>query len=358
MPYRELLPVEIVLAPGWWHRHEGVTFDEDFYFHPAKRVEAEQKMERVLHERFGRFGLGTDHDKRLPVVGAVHLAAGFLLSEMLGCEVEYVAAGPPVVKAANRDSLELSPEAAFRSDAYRRWEALCDALLAKHGGLVGDVNWNGILNMALDLRGQELFFDMLDRPEEVSRFFGNIAAVIEQFTSAMLKRTGSTSISVNRTVRCLPEPVFLHSGCSLVMISTANYERFLMPFDIAWSRTKRPFGIHYCGGDPHRYAEAFSRLPRLDFLDLGWGGEVARLRRALPNTFLNLRYSPVEIAKQTPEEIRQTVRQLVQESGDPWLTGVCCINMDEQVKDEQIVALLDEVALLRAEYGKAEQSQP
>ncbi len=31
------LPVEIVLAPGWWHRHEGMTFDEDFFFHPAKR---------------------------------------------------------------------------------------------------------------------------------------------------------------------------------------------------------------------------------------------------------------------------------------------------------------------------------
>ena len=217
------LPVEIVLAPGWWHRHEGMTFDEDFFFHPAKRVESERRMEQAPYDRWGRFGLGTDHDRLLPVVGPVHSAAGFLLSEMLGCGVEYVADGPPLVHPANRECLDFSPQEAFRSSAYRRWDSLCDALKTKYGGLVGDVNWSGILNLALDLRGQALFLDMLDRPEDLSRFFGRIAAVIEQFTGAMLQRTGSTSISVNRTVRWLPRPVFLHSHCSLTMISTRDY---------------------------------------------------------------------------------------------------------------------------------------
>ncbi len=345
-----LLPVEIVFAPGWWHRHAGITFDEDFFFHPAKRVEAERKMEQVLFDRWGRFGLGADHDKTLPVVGAVHLAAGFLLSEMLGCEVQYLADGPPLVRPADCESLDVSVEAALKSPAYRRWDALCDSLRQKHGGLVGDVDFNGILNLALDLRGQSLFLDMLDRPESVAQSFNSIAAVMEAFTDMMRQRTGSTSISVNRTVRWFPEPVFLHSECSLVMISVADYERFLMPFDAAWSLTRRPFGIHYCGGDPHRYATTLARLPHLDFLDVGWGGDVAVLRRALPGTFLNLRYSPVEIARHTPEEIRQTVRRLVAESANPWLTGVCCINMDENVTDEQVTALLEEVESLCTEH--------
>jgi hypothetical protein len=347
--HNPLLPVEIVLAPGWWHRHAGITFDEDYFFHPAKRVEAERKMEQVLFDRWGRFGLGADHDKTLPVVGAVHLAAGFLLSEMLGCEVEYVADGPPVVKPANRENMELSPEAAFTSPAYRRWDALCDSLRQRHGGLVGDVDFNGVLNLALDLRGQSLFLDMLDRPEQVSRMFQSIAAVMEKFTDTMLQRTGSTSVSVNRTLRCIPEPVYLHSECSLVMVSEADYKRFLMPFDAAWSQTRQPFGIHYCGADPHRMAAAFASLPHLDFLDVGWGGDVAALRRALPDTFLNIRYSPVEIGRHTPDQIRQTVRRLVGESGDPWLTGVCCINMDQNVGDDHIAALLDEVEALRKE---------
>jgi hypothetical protein len=349
--HNQMIPVEIVLAPAWWHRHAGITFDADFFFHPAKRVEAERRMEQVLYERWGRFGLGTDHDKSLPLVGPVHLAAGYLLSEMVGCEVQYVADGPPLVKPANRQDLDLSPDDAFRSPAYRRWQSLCDALRQRHGGLVGDVGWAGVLNLGLDLRGQDLFFDMADSPEQAAKFFGNVATVIDRFTQTMFDMTGSTSISVNRTVRCIPEPVLLHSECSLVMISVANYERFIMSFDVEWSRKHRPYGIHYCGHDPHRYAEVFARLPHLDFLDLGWGGDVAKLRQALPNTFLNIRYSPVEIARHSPDEIRQTIRRLVHESGDPWLTGVCCINMDDKVTDEQITALFEEVESLRQEYA-------
>ena len=59
-----MLPVEIVLAPGWWHRHAGITFDEDYFFHPAKRVEAERKMEQTLFERWGRFGLAPTTTRR------------------------------------------------------------------------------------------------------------------------------------------------------------------------------------------------------------------------------------------------------------------------------------------------------
>ena len=72
-----LLPVDIILAPPWWFRHEGITFDEDFFYNPARRVEAERQMEKALYERWGKFGLGENRDKDLPIVGPVHLAAGY-----------------------------------------------------------------------------------------------------------------------------------------------------------------------------------------------------------------------------------------------------------------------------------------
>ena len=357
MPYPQndllknpLLPVEIVLAPAWWYHHEGITFDEDFFYHPARRVEVERKMEEVLHQRWGRFGLGADHDRDLPLVGAVHLAAGYLISEMLGCRVDYLADSPPQVICANRDSLDVSPDEAFGSPAYKKLEDLSDTLTTRFGYLAGDVNFSGILNIALDLRGQEFFMDMIDKPD-AARLIADIRAVIDRFTTGLSARTGSTSISVNRTVGQIDRPVFLHSECSHVMISVADYEKFLMPLDVEWSKRRRPFGIHYCGEDPHRYAESFGKLPRLDFLDVGSGGDVALLRRHLPNTFLNVRYSPVDIVGQTPDQIRQSVRGLVYASDNPRLTGVCCINMDEQVSDEQITAIFEEVEVLREEYA-------
>ncbi|HID78817.1 MAG TPA: hypothetical protein EYP56_22835 [Planctomycetaceae bacterium] len=346
-----MLPVEIVLHPSWWHRHEGITFDEDFYFHPARRVEVEQHMERALYERWGRYGLGADHGRPLPEIGPVHLAAGYLTSEMLGCPVEYPEDGPPQVIPAGLEQPAISPEDAFSSPAFKRLERLVESLKARYGYVRGDVGWGGVLNTALDLRGQEFFLDLVDRPEVAVRFVRDVAAVIERFTRYVRKATGTTSISVNRNVRHIHQAVHLHSECSNVMISTDWYEKFFLPVDAAWSRRYRPYGIHHCGADPHRFAASYAKVPHLDFLDVGWGGDVARLRRHLPYTFLNIRLSPVEIVQQTPEAIRATVRRLVRQADNPYLTGICCINMDDQVREEQVAAIFEEANELRREYA-------
>ncbi|MEN8192378.1 MAG: uroporphyrinogen decarboxylase family protein [Bacteroidota bacterium] len=348
----KLLPVDIVLAPEWWNKHEGISFDRDFFFHPVRRIEDEQKMEKVLYEKWGKYGLGNQKDEQRPEVGAVHLASGFMLSEMLGCDVEYTEDHPPQVIAAKREDLNLDPDSAFKSISFKKFESMFEKLKSKYGYLSGDVNWGGILNIALDIRAESIFMDMLMQPEEVKEYLLKIANVIEKFIFGLAAETGSTSISVNRNVRNLNKPIFLHSECSHTMISSEDYERFLLPFDIEWSRTNRPFGIHYCGEDPHRHAESFAKIPHLDFLDVGWGGDVKILRRHLPDTFFNIRLSPVELVNQTTDEIRNIITRLVNDSGNPYLTGVCCINMDDKITDEKITAIFETVEILRAQYQK------
>ena len=351
----EMLPVDIVLAPEWWHRHGGICFDRDFFFHPVRRIEDERKMEAVLNEKWGRFGLGTDREQTRPEVGAVHLAAGYLISQMLGCEVRYCENHPPQVVPQGIDKLAVEPNRAFESPAFKDFQKLTEALKSRYGRLSGDVNWSGILNVALDLRGQDTFVDMHTAPDDIEKSFGQIGDVIERFVEIVESQTGTSSISVNRNVRHFESPLFLHSECSHNMISEEFYERFLMPSDIAWSGRHRPFGIHYCGPDPHRYARTFAKLPHLDFLDVGWGGDVAELRRFLPNTFLNIRLSPVEIVNQSADEIHSTITRLVSESGNPYLTGICCINMDDKVSDSQVGAIFETVYNLRRKYKSLEQ---
>ena len=348
-----LLPVEVVFHPSWWHRHAGIDFDEGFFYDPRRRVADERTMERVLYERFGDLGLGEDRDRDLPALGPVHNAAGYLLSEMIGCRVEYSRDAPPQVVPARRQDLEIDVDAAFRGEAFLRLKRLVETLKSSHGRVVGDVNWGGILNLALDFRGQDIFLDMLDRPEAVRAFFGRLAELIDRFTAYVQGQTGTTSISVNRLVRHRPGQVFLHSECALTMISQEYYRDFLMPFDRAWSLRRRPFGIHYCGSDPHRFADVFAELPHLEFLDVGWGGDLRRLREKLPGTFLNIRLSPVEIVGQSLEEIRRSIETRVAASGNLRLTGVCCINMDDRVTDDRVRAIFETVFTLRRAAGAA-----
>jgi len=346
----DMLPVDIVLAPEWWHKHTGICFDRDFFFHPVRRVEDEQKMEKVLNDKWGQFGLGSEKDKSKPEVGAVHLAAGYLISEMLGCQVRYTENHPPQVVSQGVTDLNIDSESPFQSPAFQDFQKLLEKLKSKYGKLYGDVNWSGVLNIALDLRGQDVFIDMFTAPDDITKGFHQIGSVIEKFVSIVESQTGTSSISVNRNVRHFDKPVFLHSECSHTMISEADYEKFLMPIDCAWSQCHRPFGIHYCGTDPHRYAQTFAKLPYLDFLDVGWGGNVAMLREFLPNTFLNIRLSPVEIIEQSADEIHSTITRLVSESGNPYLTGICCINMDDKVSDEKIDAIYETAHELRQKY--------
>ncbi len=346
---RAILPVEVVFHPSWWYAHAGISFDEDFFFHPKKRVESERRMETVLYERFGEHGLGGNRAENLPLVGAVHNAAGYLLSEMLGCDLRYSPDAAPAVLPAGRESLAIDPDAPFDSNAFKRFSSLCESLKTSYGYLVGDVNWSGVLNLALDLRGQEIFLDMIDDPEGVEAGFAGLAEVASRLANGIQAETGSSSISVNRLVRFFERPVWLHSECSNTMISAADYERFILPIDASWSRQHRPFGIHHCGNDAHRFASSYAKIPHLDFLDVGWGGDVKTIREYLPNTFLNIRLDPVQLVHWSPAEIRDAIIRRIADSANPDMTGLCCINLDRNVHDEQISAIFTTVAELRAQ---------
>lgn len=348
----ELLPVDVVFHPSWWYAQNGFSFDREFFFHPAKRVESEQRMEQVLYEKWGRYGLGENCNEKRPEVGPVHLAAGFILSEMMGCKVDYHEDSAPQVLPAHQSELHIDVEGAFRSPVFQQFERLIEDLQTSFGYVSGDINWGGVLNIAMDLRGERIFMDLFDQSEKVIEYFKSIGEVIGRFTEYLQYRTGSTSISVNRNVRNVNSSLFLHSECSHTMISEADYRNFLFPIDVEWSRRYRPFGIHYCGDDPHRFGPIFSELPQLDFLDAGWGGNIAELRKHLPNTFLNIRLSPVELIEMDKNEIETTIIKLVEESKNPHLTGVCCINIDHQVSDDKIDTIFETVHQLRAKYSR------
>ncbi len=349
----EPLPVDIVFHPSWWFRHAGITFDEDFFYHPLKRVESERKMEQFLYDRFGSYGLGQNRARDLPVIGAVHNAAGYIVSEMLGCQVVYQEDAAPQVIRAGMEELAINPEKAFSNPAFKRLLTLQDALKKKFGYVSGDINWGGVLNSAMDLAGQDVLTDFYTQPEHIRQQFRELAGVIEKFTTGIAAETGSTSISVNRNVRWIKRPVFLHSECTHTMISTDQYEEFLLPIDLEWSNKFRPFGIHYCGNDPHRYAASFAKIPNLDFLDVGWGGDVRELRRHLPNVFLNIRMDPVTINQYSDTDLAETITRLVNDSGNPFLTGVCCINMDDKTDDSKIETIFSTISYLRERIGPA-----
>ncbi len=64
--------------------------------------------------------------------------------------------------AAGYSTLALDAEAPFQTPIFKRFVTLQDALQGEYGRLCGYVNWSGVLNLALDLRGQAVFLEAMN----------------------------------------------------------------------------------------------------------------------------------------------------------------------------------------------------
>ncbi len=350
---RTFLPVEVVFHPSWWNKRYGLVFDEAFFFDPVKRVASEQQMRAALHQRFGDIGLGEANAVPRPVIGPVHLAAGFLPSAVLGCKIRYFDDASPEVVAANLSDeqvmalevpdLDTSPE-------FRKLIALMDTLEAQFGKLEGDVNWEGVQNVALNLRGPQLFLDYVDRPDLARRLLDVVERTILEMATYVRRRTGSNSLAVNRIVGTMDANVSLHSNCTVAMVSAPTYREYLLQYDQRLAKELYPYGIHHCGKDMHKVRHEYARVDGVEFFDVGWGSDVAACRAALPNAIFSLRLSPVRVGGVTPSEVAADVEGLLCSAGPLERAALCCINLDDKTPDENVRAIF-EVAERYRGYG-------
>ena len=121
-----------------------------------------------------------------------------------------------------------------------------------------------------------------------------------------------------------------------------------LPIEMHMAERVQPYGIHHCGDNLHKIAPVYAELP-LAIVDVGWGSDVAAVRGALPDTFLNLRLNPVRMLQATPQEIAADTEGLLDAVGSLENVGVCCINMDYGTPDENIFAMYEVVKQFRGQ---------
>jgi hypothetical protein len=134
------------------------------------------------------------------------------------------------------------------------------------------------------------------------------------------------------------------------MISNETYEEFLLPYDIYLSERLQPYGIHHCGDNMEHVKEGFAKVEKCEFFDVGWGSNVAECREALPDAWFNIRLSPVKLMTDTKQEVKCDVETLILQAAPLEKVGVCCINMDAGIPDENIRAIFEVVKQYRR-YG-------
>jgi hypothetical protein len=335
-----VIPVEIVFNPHWWFRNYGIEFDQPFYLDRARRIADDVVMRRAMYERFG---LGEAAPQPRPIIGSQYVAGGFLIPALFGVEVSFAPhqAPWPVAGARSREEI-LALQVPDIEGAWpmRQWIADMDALEREYGHLVGDFDLDGVLNTGLLLRGEQIFLDLVEDFELTDHLFGVIAETMVRVARYVTSRTGTSSVSVNRSILNVNPRAYVHGNCSVQMISPASYRQALLKHELYLAEKLAPYGIHHCGNNLQRFAKDYAKAKPV-FVDVGWGSQVAECSAALPETFLNLRMSPVRMLQQRAAEIRADAQGLLAASGRTRNVGLCCINMDYGTPEENVLAMLD-----------------
>ncbi|RPI20933.1 MAG: hypothetical protein EHM61_25960 [Acidobacteria bacterium] len=339
-----MIPFEFVFNPNWWYREYGISFDQSFYLDPRRRNENDLLMRRALYERFE---FGEPRPALRPILGSLYVAGGFVPPALFGAAIHFSEHEAPV--AVPRDLTREEVLGLRVPDLESTWPMKqllehSQELSREFGYVLGDLNTDGVLNTALCLRGQQLFLDLYDDPDLACHLFSVVAETIAQLAERIRSVTGSSSISVNRSIVNVDPRIFVHANCSLQMISPHLYEKYLLPYEKLLAGRLTPYGVHHCGSNFEAFADYYRQLNGV-FFDVGWGSDIAAARAALPDAFLNLRLSPMRMLSEKPDAIREDVRRMIKASGAPDRTGVCCINMDYGTPDGNVRAVVEELRL-------------
>lgn len=293
---------ELSVSKGWVARHLEVTFDREYYFSPAKREAVDRACERLVESEFGDIG-GCFTESNLGrkefivpdqvLVGGIQpnmilgmlVGAAFVPADDMDADIEnHVLAGRPASSLPAPESLlEHAMIAEFDAQiALIRHEGRLRPIPPFFWDTSGRAAVHGTMTTALKLFGEELFLDMVIRPEAAAAVLDWVAECYIGLVRHFADRADSRVMQ-------------LHVGeCSACMISADQFTRFVLPGLHRLAEEIAPIRLHSCGKSTH-LLEAFRRVPRLCSLDLGGETALGSFRRLLGDDFPLSIAPPVEL---------------------------------------------------------------
>jgi len=323
---------EIGFTPKWYRAALGIDFGERWHTEPAYRRETVIAMRNELRRRFPDTKIGgiDRPDRPLDLLTGTYgacLVAGihrvpivYAPDNWPNCKHQYL--GDEQLEKLTPPELEASP--LFR-DLMRQ----VDWIARGEGRVLGYVNWQGILNNAQRLRGQQLFIDLIEEPERCRHLFDCIATTMEDGIKALHARQRASGF----------DPRFVTvSNCLVNMISSKTYRDLLLPFDQRLERVYGSIGIHNCAWNADPYIDHYATVPNLGYIDMGMDSDLPRAKNAFPEARRGIMYTPMDVANKPLDEIRADFERITRAYGP---CDLVLADIEAGTPDEKVLALVE-----------------
>lgn len=290
------LRVSLGFTPKWYRDRLGVDFGEAWHLDPGFRRESLVRMKELLHDEFPEVDyFAPDGGQPCDTIsGAFGI---MLMSSCYGLPIAWradnwpdAAGGAHIPKEEIEAILARGPFDFGRPSSLPGGGATVRSLFSqidqieRRGVPVhGYLNYQGILNVALKVRGNDLFTDLFDDPDFASRLMAHIARAIGDLSRRVQARQRASGYAID---------LLSMSNCVMSMVSPAQYEEFVLPLDLALSANYPRFGIHTCNWVIDPYADSLRKIPKMGYIDTGMDSDLARVRRLFPDARRAVLYSP------------------------------------------------------------------
>jgi len=311
------LRVSLGFTPRWYRSRLGIDFSEPWHRDPVYRYKTLIQMKELLHNLFPSVpyftprysGRAYEGKKIEPTCATISGVNGIMtLPAIYGIPIVYSRDGWPDAQAGmhipKEELAKLKPFDLDQNPVVQDIFRQMDTIEKTWGPIYGYLNYQGILNIALKVRGNDIFLDFFDDPPFVKRFFHHIAGTIETLSKRVQARQRASGFHVN---------LLSMSNCVMNMVSPEQYEEFVLPLDLYLSTQYERFGIHTCNWDTTPYLDQLRKIRKMGYLDTGIVADLSRIKRMFPETRRAVLYGPVQLEQNSEEQILADIQRIATE---------------------------------------------
>ena len=301
------LRVSLGFEPAWFYVRCGVDLSERWHTDPCYRHDALATMKAALCRAFPEVDYW-DENKTEDLWTLSGCYGAYVVPALFGCTLGYAPDRWPVI--ASRPAMDLAALADLDADALLQGalvadlERQMDTIEAEGGMIHGYLNWQGILNNAFNVMGQQVFVEMGDRPQLVHRLLALICEVMIRLAQQVQQRQRASGFEIDQLDV---------SNCVMNMISPRSYRDYVFPYDKSVAESFRWFGVHTCNWDVTPYLEVLRELPNVGYLDMGMMSDMRRARDLFPEARRAVLYSPVTLHEASKETIARDMARIYQD---------------------------------------------
>jgi hypothetical protein len=102
-------------------------------------------------------------------------------------------------------------------------------------------------------------------------------------------------------------------NCPVVMMDPETYQQEVFPADRYLRDRVKKFGLHHCGA-MDRYLGHYQALGPCEYIEVGWGSTVVKVRQAFPTSILDLMINIPAVQAMPQDRLTETLREMVSQA--------------------------------------------